>query len=368
MRLVVLSSKTGGGHEMRAQAIQEVCDELEIGCTILRPLETGSPIYLFGTHIYNWIQRFYPRVHTLYFKWLEFASLHNHSKKIIGSHDFLRKMRGLSPNLVISVHAHLNHGFLELSKSINRPTPPKFAIYCGELADGIGFSKHWINSDADLFCGPTKKTIEAAIKRGMPTKKCKVWGALLRSPFYQSVNSSQVHSFCLKYDIDPKLPIGVLATGANGVNSHMKVLQGFADKDLGIQIIALCGQSAVLFNQLKGFGERSKIKIIPVMSINSNEMKTLLEMSDWVFGRPGAGLTSEVISIGKSMYFDTSRGIMPQEQNNLNFWRSCGANPVLISNARQLANNITHVNRNKFPKLLLDRTLIVNEIKKLLPY
>ena len=368
MRLVVLSSKTGGGHEMRAQAIQEICNDLDIESIILRPLETDSHIYLFGTHLYNWIQRFYPRLHCLYFRWLEYASLHKHANKIIGSREFLRKMNGFYPNLVISVHAHLNHGFLELSKRINKHKPPKFAIYCGELADGIGFSKHWVNSRADLFCGPTKKTIDAAIKRGMPAKKCKVWGALLRSSFYQSKDLIEVNSFCLKYEINPSLPVGILATGANGVNSHKKVLHGLAKTAIGTQIIALCGKSTLLFNQLKDFQGKSKIKVIPLMSINANDMKILLDMSDWVFGRPGAGLTSEVISAGKFMYFDTSRGIMPQEQNNLNFWRSSGHEPVLIKNATKLSRNLRHMKRGKYPNLLVDRELIVQEIKKLLSY
>ena len=58
-------------------------------------------------------------------------------------------------------------------------------IYSGELDDGIGFSKHWVNANADLFCGPTDGSIFAATQRGMPVTRCKVLGPLLRQHFYK---------------------------------------------------------------------------------------------------------------------------------------------------------------------------------------
>ena len=41
-------------------------------------------------------------------------------------------------------------------------------------------------------------------------------------------------------------------------------------------------------------------------------------------------LTTEVLAKQKRMYFDISGGIMPQEQNNLNYWLNFGEKPTLI--------------------------------------
>ena len=46
MRLLILSSKTGGGHEMRAQALSEFCMSLNIRYKIVRPLEEVGGLYL----------------------------------------------------------------------------------------------------------------------------------------------------------------------------------------------------------------------------------------------------------------------------------------------------------------------------------
>ena len=153
MRLVILSSKTGGGHEVRAQAIQEFCNSLDIQSLLVRPLEESSSIYFLGTKIYNWIQRFHPRLHSIYFWLLEHASLHSNPKLIIGGNKFQDQIREFHPSAIISVHAHLNHGFRDLiQKAIPRSIFPKFMIYCGELDDGVGYSRHWVNPKADLFC------------------------------------------------------------------------------------------------------------------------------------------------------------------------------------------------------------------------
>ena len=55
MKLLILSAKTGGGHEMRAKALEEISDAMGFESLILRPLRliiffakdkilTGSPM------------------------------------------------------------------------------------------------------------------------------------------------------------------------------------------------------------------------------------------------------------------------------------------------------------------------------------
>jgi len=51
-------------------------------------------------------------------------------------------------------------------------------------------------------------------------------------------------------------------------------------------------------------------------------MVSLLRSVDLMVARPGAGLTTEAIVTGCPMIFDLTGGGMPQENNNLNFWKS----------------------------------------------
>ena len=79
------------------------------------------------------------------------------------------------------MHAHLNHGYFELSRSTH--LKPRFAVFCGELADGYGFSKHWVNPQNDLFISPYKEGSVAAQKGECPLKNLGIRTSL-RKPFY----------------------------------------------------------------------------------------------------------------------------------------------------------------------------------------
>ena len=366
MRLLILSSRTGGGHEMRAQALSEFCMSLNIRYKIVRPLEEVGGLYLLGTNIYNWIQRFYPRLHSLYFNFLENASLHSSSNKIIGKKSFQLKVKNFKPDAVLSVHAHLNHGYFDIIKELYPISPPKFMIYSGELDDGIGFSKHWVNANADLFCGPTDGSIFAATQRGMPVTRCKVLGPLLRQPFYKTITQDKRNSFLRKHKLTTSLPIGVLATGANSVNSHEMALRGVDMSKVKHQIIALCGKSTSLFERIMHISRRYNFPIIPLAHIGAEDICTLLSLSKWVFGRAGAGLTTEALTTGTEIMFDATKGIMPQEQNNLNYFKNAGYIPRLVNSARAFSNFISKgINRTDL-KLKTDPELISQTILGLL--
>ena len=365
MRLIILSSKTGGGHEMRAQSILDFCNSLEIEAKILRPLEDGSLIYFFGTKIYNWIQCFYPKLHCFYFRFLEYASMHSSSKKILGKKNFQDQIKSFAPNAVISVHAHLNHGFWDLILDMYDKVPPRFMIYSGELDDGFGFSKHWVNPNADLFCGPSEKTIAAAIQRGMPSYKCKVIGPLLRKPFYQDPDFKKRNSFLKDFGLNQALPIGLLATGANGVNSHEMALQAISRSGINYQVVVLCGKSHKLFEKINLISERYNFPIRTVYQLNADDMCTLMHLSKWVFGRPGAGLTTEALATGTNIIFDVSKGIMPQEQNNLNYFTNNGQALRVASKAEQLSMHLKReFNKSSF-EIKLNSKLIQKTILSL---
>ena len=124
---------------------------------------------------------------------------------------------------------------------------------------------------------------KSCYSEGMPAAKCKTTGPLLREPFYQDASLLQKKSFCSKFKIDPKLPFGVLATGANGVNSHHSVLKGLISQGNKQQIVVLCGKSSRLLKSLETLRDIAKFKIVLLPYLNPTEMSILLELCDWVW-------------------------------------------------------------------------------------
>jgi processive 1,2-diacylglycerol beta-glucosyltransferase len=329
LKILVLTSSTGGGHDSRARALRlwAESDEakaagLDAEVKIERPLEQGSSLYGFGTWLYNAIQKSCPSLHKLYFPFLEKAGLHRNSSAILGSRRFIRSVSEFAPDIVLSVHAHLNHAYRDLARQAMPDRPPAFVIYCGELADGVGFSRHWVNPEADLFAGPLEETCEAARCRGMPGKKVFRAGFLLRPPFFQSLPVDEEANFIRKkWNLDPSLPLLVLGTGANGVNRHLKAVAPYWSLGKPGQVVALCGSNERTRRSLENLPDSLGFELRALPTIEAEEMAPLLRSANLLFARPGAGTTSEAIVCGTPMLFDVSGGIMPQEQNNLNLWK-----------------------------------------------
>ncbi len=339
MNLLILSSSTGGGHNMRANALKYWWEKEGGSALVSLPLENSSPLYRMGSNFYNSIQKYYPALHFLYFNFLELASLHRNKKLILGTRDWLKSLSGFKPNLVVSVHAHLNHGYFEVLRD-QFQEKLKFAIYCGELSDGIGFSRHWINPKADYFFGPFEETLAAAIKRGMPKEKTAVVGPLLRKGFYQRISSEQTNNIYNKYNISSDIPVFILGTGANGVNRHLKVVHSLAHYQLPFQVVALCGSNEKIYTEILAQKKLFKFKVYPLKTIDDCEMAFFLQHAAFLFSRPGAGSVTEAIVCGTPVIFDTSRGIMPQEMNNLNFWRNRATSIVSCRNPNRISNLI----------------------------
>lgn len=309
---------------MRLWAESEAAKQagLQAEVRIVRPLEDGSRFYRLGTWLYNAIQKTCPRLHQLYFPFLERANLHRNAGSILGSRGFRKIVRSFEPDVVFSVHAHLNHGYRDLAMQAMASKPPAFVIYCGELADGPGFSRHWINPEADLFVGPVEETCEAARSRGMQASKTFRSGFLLRPSFYHKLPPDDEASFVhRKWDLNPWLPLLVLGTGANGVNRHLKATRPFLSMGKPAQVVALCGSNDRTLRNLEALPEGHGFTLRALPTIGASEMAPLLRSADLLYARPGAGTTSEAIVCGTPMLFDVSGGIMPQEQNNLNLWK-----------------------------------------------
>ena len=320
MKLLILSASTGGGHDMRAFALKDWWMEKGFEAEVFHPLENTFAGYRLGCQLYNLIQKKFPILHYAYFHFLESASIHRDSKKIIGSQKYVQKISSYRPTLIVSMHAHLNHGYFELSRLPN--FKPKFAVFCGELADGYGFSKHWVNPQNDLFISPYLEGCIAAQKRGMPIGKTLASGPLLRKPFYSQEDFVDKEEIAKKFDLDPRLPIYLLGTGANGVNQHLPIIEALRVVDFDAQVVALCGKNQKTYQAVFEVSKSSRMKIIPLRQLDASSMVELLKIADWMLARPGAGLTTEAIVTGCPLIFDLSGGCMPQEKINLNFWKS----------------------------------------------
>ena len=342
MRVLILTSSTGGGHDMRARALRSWATRLtDWEVHIHQALEDTHPLYGFGVEVYNWIQRRSPRLHHIYFNALEVAGLHRGAGRMMGRSRFLSVVRDLRPDLVISTHAHLNHGFFELVRQGREPDPVRCVTYCGELDGGYGFSRHWVNPGADAFVGAVGETTEAARRLGMPPERAHTGGFLLEPAFYDPPPDDDTRRRFMREELalDPDRFTLLLATGVVGANNHLRLLDALASCGRPMQVVALCGRNAQTRSQVDAWRERQirlSVRALPFF----DRMPLLLRCVSAMVARPGTGATSEAVLSECPLVFNAIGGLMPQERITVS-WAERNGFAHTIHSPRQIIDPVT---------------------------
>ena len=329
MRILILTSSTGGGHDMRARSFKEraehpECKNLKLQVKLYSALESLHGIYKFGVKIYNWIQATNPRLHHGYYNYLELMPTFRSEKTILGKDRFIEVVRKFSPQIVLSVHDHLNHGCFDLAKKAMNGNV-RCVTYCGELYGGYGFSRHWVNPKIDLFLGAVQETCDMAIKLKMSKKNTHIGGFLLSPNFAKPRLSNQERINFLEEElkISAKKFTILLGTGANSANNHLSIIKTLWNANLRPQIIALCGNNENVQEEIVYWANKHKELTITALGYVKN-MARLMEISSAILTRPGTGTTSEAIVSGCPIIFNGLGGVMPQEWITLKYARQHG--------------------------------------------
>ncbi len=301
-------------------------------------LEESSDVDHFGVKLYNWIQRCCPRVHHIYFNFLEWAGLHRGRLRGGVARRFRARLNDFRPDVVVSVHAHLNHAYFAEAKAWGGGKIRCFT-YCGELEGGYGFSRHWVNPKADGFIAAVDACGRAAHRLGMPTERITVGGFLLQPSFYERSAESVADLRMRLWGDCQGRPVLLLGTGANGANQHKRVLAALADTGVALVVVALCGRNEATRREiLRCRDQWSGLRVIPLAY--REDMADILRSVDLAFIRPGTGTTSECVRSVCPILFNGLGGVMPQERITVRFLKHCGYPVELARSPRECARRV----------------------------
>jgi len=332
-RILILTSSTGGGHNMRAAALRAWAEkeaDLNLKVVIHQVLESTHPFYAFGVELYNFIQRTAPILHHLYFNWLEWIPLFRSERIILNRQGFVKLLEEEKPDIIVSTHAHVNHAFFAIAKKQTQPGRLPCVTYCGELFGGYGFSRHWVNSGADLFIGAVNEVCVEALKFGMPPEKILEGGFLLRPAFWNEPPGAPRREEFLQeeFGFDPATFTLLISTGAQGANNHLPLLDLIARSGEKLQVIALCGKNTALIDTIRQWElTHPQLRVVPLPY--RERMDELLHAVSAVVARPGTGSTSEAILTGCPLILNGIGGIMPQEWITVKYCRQHGIQDIL---------------------------------------
>ena len=339
MRLLILSASTGGAHDECAGAFAAWArrrPDLGVEVATFSPLEAAGRHYRIGLDLYRLVQLHWPGAHHLYFNFLEYASLHSRPWKLIGMRRYVDALESHRPDWVISVHPHLNRGFLDLARKVLGRGKVRIGTCCTELDGGYGFTRHWVNPACDTWIAATGPARAQALGLGMPADRIMLGGFVLRPDFYRPEAGAAEGDTHLgeRFGLDPGRPTLLLATGLAGANNHLALLDHLDRAGLDLQVLALCGRRREVLDRMRGWrARRSGVSLIALPY--TREMPRLLRAAGAIVSRGGSGTTSEAILTGCPFIANGLRGVMPQERLSLRYLGRFG-HRWCIRRARQL--------------------------------
>lgn len=326
VRILILTSSTGAGHDARAQAFAEWCFELyrhDVDVRIEQMLEKSSRLFSGGVAFYNWIQKKSPWMHKAFFLFVELLSLLNRNSVRWGRRYYEKVLREYRPHLVFSVHDCLNRGYFQLARRLLGADQVRCATYCGEFSGGFGYSINWVEPTADLYISRTPTARDYAVKLGMPRERTRVRGHLMRPRSHLQVLKNGARRDFLErtLELSPDKFTVFIATGGNGANNHLELLPKllpFADR---VQAIVICGRNRESYNEVMHWrSEHSDLECF--VDGFSEQVHLLMQVSDAIVTRGGTTTCAKALHFGCPIVFNAIGGIMPQEELTVKFFRN----------------------------------------------
>jgi processive 1,2-diacylglycerol beta-glucosyltransferase len=376
VRILILTSSTGGGHDARAEAFAEWCFQLyrhEVDVRIEQMLEKSSVVNRAGVGFYNRIQKVAPWLHTAFYTFVELLSYINSRDVTFGRSYFISVLREYQPHLILSVHDCLNRGFFQLARETLGANRVRCVTYCGEFSGGWGYSRNWIEPSVDLYFSRTPTARDFAVKSGIAPEKSRVRGNLmLPRALLETVTPAERGNFRVKrLGLRPDLFTVFLATGGNGANQHLELLPALVKYADRVQAIVICGKNKQSYNELVHWRANNP-EFNCYLEGYSEVVHLLMQASDAIVTRGGTTTCAKALHFRCPIIFNAFQGIMPQEELTWKFFRN-GAASNKIENAADFARIIdmwmadpsTYARvKENFLKLRYDEdpTLLIDEI------
>jgi len=356
VRILVLTSSTGGGHDARAIAFRRWVRKIygwEVEVRVESMLEDSSRIARFGVAFYNFIQKHAPWLHHPYFVLVEGLSYLNRSRVTLGRRYYGEVIRNYRPHLVLSVHDCLNRGYFQEAREILGEKNVRCATYCSEFSGGYGYSRNWIEPSVDLYISRTRTAKNYAVSRyKLDPEKIIVRGHFLVPRIYEErLTAFERHRFITeRLGLRSDRRIIFLATGGTGANNHLSLLPAIKKYSEAFQVLVVCGRNNEAFLKVSNWKKNN-----PDLSCHvegyCNEMHLFMQVSDLVITRGGTTTCSEALYYECPIIFNGLGGVMPQEKLTAKYFLQDEAAEI-ISESSDLERLL--MNWSRFPERLRD--------------
>jgi processive 1,2-diacylglycerol beta-glucosyltransferase len=318
--ILILTSKTGGGHVSLAEALR---DRLEAKYTI----EMADP----QPRFFHWHYRMVS--HYALWLWAADFRLSNNPRGALLSHRIftLTVSKALSalldrvqPELIITTYPFLTYEVMQVMRR-RRPSVPFVMLF----ADPDGVHATWLTArDVAATLAPTRETYNQALSVNFPPERVHQVGWPVRNQFYR-VQPEQRLALLEQMGFDCHRLTVFLQGGGEGAAQFGRTVERVLTIPQ-IQVILAAGTNQKLIARF-GHGRKPNIFVLPF----TKEIAPYMAAADVIMGKAGPNMLFEAMTLGKP--FIATAYIPGQEGTNLAFIRRHKLGWVALEPNQQLA-------------------------------
>jgi UDP-N-acetylglucosamine:LPS N-acetylglucosamine transferase len=297
-RILILTSKTGGGHVSLAEAIKEGI------------LETSPKTKVF---IKEGLQSIYPflcQLSVIFFPetsafvyWLTntriYARIFHYFNYLLCRQRLIKSIKETQPDLVFSVHPLLTKEIVYTLSELKLRIPLMMVV-----TDPFLFHKTFLCPESKLIFVGTEFAKKELIRYGISKEKIINSGWPIRKKFFKTAKKK-----------NKEFTVLITGGGEGGGQLEKIVIPLLNQKNL--KIIILCGKNKKLLNNLKAFSRPSLL----ILSYVKNPA-FYYHQADLIIGKAGPNTIFEALATGKP--FLATCSVSGQEKANLNFIEKAG--------------------------------------------
>lgn len=320
--VVIISTKSGGGHISAAKAVERAFGERgELTCAHVESLEHSSALYR-GIYDHGFLKlvEMAPWAYEASFRITDRPQIkvprHLAIAHKLNTRALRRSLKEHDPKVVFCTHFLPEQVALDLRKQ--EKITSKIAVV---VTDYVVHAQ-WFGN-VDLFFVGNELNKKNLMAKGIDGEKIKITGIPIDLKFSKQYDKQEAREkLSLRKDGEVVLFTGG-GHGIGGVENTVKEL--FPALPSSSQLVVLCGKGEKLLQALNTFKvslpEADRARLVPVGF--TKEMEWYMAAADVMVGKPGGLTTSETLAMG--LPFIMVNAMPGQEEGNADYVASAGA-------------------------------------------
>ena len=301
-KILILTSRTGGGHISLAEALND-----QLASTYATEMIDPQPHFI---HLhYRLVTRYALWLWAAEFRWLDTpkrALTAHHVYTVLMAKELRAALDRMRPDLIITTYPFLTHEVASVLRSLGMHTPLALLF-----ADPNGVHATWLTEQGAFALAPTRETYAQALSVGFDPARVHLVGWPVREQFYR-IDDTQRAETLSSLGLDPERFTIFLQGGGEGAARFSRTVERVLATQARLQVILATGTNQKLLARFKNVPH---VHALPFVK----NIAPLMAACDVVMGKAGPNVLFEAVTLGKPLI--VTAYIPGQEQPNLEFIR-----------------------------------------------